>query len=257
MPLESAYPQHLPGKLTVRSFARIAGLLYLVIIVIGVFGESVIRGTLVVPGDPAATASNILGAEWLWRLGIAAQDLLLICALGLTFAWYVLLRPVNRQLALLAVLFAIASLAIEGVSALHLHAVLIPLSDAAYLQAVPPHTLQLTAYQSVVAHAQAFGLALVFFGVECIIIGYLLRRSGYFPKAIGTLMQIAGICYLVNSFAMILSPSVQDAIFPYILLPPFIGESAFCLYLLVKGVKLAAWEQCLAHGSQDHSRGQV
>lgn len=235
----------LPGKLTVQACARIAGLLYLVIIVVGVVGESVIRGSLVASGDPEATARNIMHAESLWRIGIAAQDLLLVCALGLTFMWYVLLRPVSKQLTWLAVFFALTSLAVESVSALHLHAVLVPLSSAAYLETMAPHILHLIAYQSVVAHAQAFGLALIFFGVECLVIGYLVRRSGFFPKTIGTLMQVAGVCYLVNSFAMILSPALQDQLFPFILLPCFIGESVFCLYLLVKGVRLPEWERRL------------
>jgi len=243
-PQLSQYP--LPGKLSGQACARIAGLLYLVIIVVGVVGESVIRGSLVALGDPEATARNIMNAESLWRIGIAAQDLLLVCALGLTFMWYVLLRPVNKQLTWLAVFFALTSLAVESVSALHLHAVLTPLSDAAYLKTVAPQTLHLIAYQSVVAHAHAFGLALIFFGVECLVIGHLVRRSGYFPKTIGTLMQVAGACYLVNSFAMILSPALQDLLFPFILLPSFIGESAFCLYLLVKGVRLPAWERQLS-----------
>ncbi len=240
------HPHALPVKLRIQSLARLAGLLYLVVIVIGVLGEGLVRGTLVVSRDPEATARNIRAAEGLWRLGVAGQDLLLVCALGMTFAWYLLLRPVNGRLALLAVFFALTSLAVESVSALHLHAVLTPLSDAAYLKAVAPQLLHLMAYQSVVAHAQAFGLALIFFGVECIVVGHLVRESGYFPRAIGTAMQVAGACYLVNSFSMILSPALQDLLFPFILLPPFLAESAFCLYLLARGVDLPAWERRLA-----------
>lgn len=241
------HPHSSPVKLPIQSLARLAGLLYLVVIVIGVLGEGLVRGTLVVSRDPEATARNIRAAESLWRLGVAGQDLLLVCALGMTCAWYVLLRPVNGRLALLAVFFGLTSLAVESVGALHLHAVLTPLSDAAYLKAVAPQLLHLMAYQSVVAHAQAFGLALIFFGVECLIVGHLVRRSGFFPRAIGTAMQVAGACYLVNSFSMILSPALQDLLFPFILLPPFLAESAFCLYLLVRGVDLPAWERRAAY----------
>lgn len=234
------------GQSSVQAWARLAGLLYLVIIVIGLLGEALIRASLVVPGDPGATVRKILDAESLWRVGIAAQDLLLVCAVGLTCAWYVLLRPVNGGLTLLAVFFALVSLAVESVSALHLHAVLTPLSDATYLKAIDPALLHLQAYQSVVAHAQAFGLALIFFGVECLLIGHLIRRSGYFPKWIGTLMQLAGACYLVNSFSMVLHPPLQALLFPYILLPALLGESAFCLWLLLKGVDVEAWTRSAA-----------
>ena len=235
---------HQPSQqIPIKSYARLAGLLYLIIIVIGVLGESLIRGKLVVAGDQEATASNILSAEWLWRLGIAGQDLLLICALGLTLLWYILLRPVSKHGAQAVVFFALVSLAVESVGALHLHAVLTPLSDAAYLKSFEPRQLHLTAYQSIIAHLHAFGLALIFFGVECLIVGHLIRKSGFFPATIGWLMQLAGLCYLVNSFAMILSPSLQDALFPLILLPAFIAESAFCLYLLIKGVDVPEWSR--------------
>jgi hypothetical protein len=224
-----------------QAWARTAGLLYLVIIVIGLLGEALIRGSLVVAGDPDATVRRILDAEALWRLGVAAQDLLLVCAVGLTWTWYVLLRPVSERLTWLAVFFGLVSLAVESVSALHLHAVLTPLSDAAYLNAIDPRLLHLQAYQAIVAHAQAFGLALIFFGVECLLIGHLVRRSGFLPKWIGTLMQLAGACYLVNSFSMVLHPPLQALLFPLILLPALVGESAFCLWLLVKGVDVQAW----------------
>jgi hypothetical protein len=231
------------SPINIKAHARLGGLLYLIIIIIGLVGESVIRGKLVVSGDPEATARAILAAEWLWRLGVGGQDLLLLCAVGLTLIWYVLLRPVNQHLAMAVAFFGLVSLAVESVGALQLHAVLTPLSGSAYLKVIDPQQLHLLAYQSVVAHAHAFGLALIFFGVECLIVGHLIRKSGYIPKAIGWLMQLAGVCYLVNSFAMILYPPLQDMLFPVILLPSFIGESAFCLYLLIKGVDVPAWRR--------------
>jgi hypothetical protein len=236
-------PSTPPSGIAIKAWARWAGVLYLIIIAIGLFNEAGIRNTLIVPGDSVATAHNILAAEFLWRVGVAGQYLLLLCAVGLTLAWYVLLRPVSRHLALLVVLFALMSLAVESVSALHLQAVLTPLSGSAYLHTTDPQQAYAAAYSSVVAHAGAFGLALVFFGVECLIVGYLLRRSGFFPAAIGWLMQLAGLCYLVNSFAMVLLPPLHATLFPAILVPAFIGESAFCLWLLIRGVDAAAWRQ--------------
>ncbi|NRR29386.1 DUF4386 domain-containing protein [Oxalobacteraceae bacterium] len=230
-------------KVAIQTYARVAGVLYLIIIVIGLLGESLIRGKLVVSGDPDATAASIKAAASLWRLGIAGQDLLLICAIAMTMIWYLLLRPVNKQLTQLAMLFALVSLAVESVGALHLHAVLTPLSGAPYLKAIAPQLLHLQAYQSIIAHSHAFGLALMFFGVEILIVGHLIRKSSYFPKAIGMLMQLAGVCYLINTFSMILYPPLQNALFPMILLPAFVGESAFCLCLLFKGVNLPQWER--------------
>jgi hypothetical protein len=228
---------------SIQRYARTAGALYLVIIVLGLLGEAVVRGSLVVSGNAAATAQRIMESEFLWRLGIAGELVLLVCAVALTLLWYVLLRPVNRNLTLLAIFFALISLAVESVSALYLQAALAPLSSAGYLQALDPAQRHAMAYLAIVSQANAFGVALVFFGAECLIVGYLIRKSGYFPKAIGVLMQIAGLCYLINTFSLVLSPSLASFLFPAILAPAFIGESSFCLWLLIKGVDVAAWER--------------
>ncbi|MES3024911.1 MAG: DUF4386 domain-containing protein [Pseudomonadota bacterium] len=227
----------------IARYARIAGLLYLVIIVIGLVGETVIRNSLVVSGDAAATAQRILASQMLWRVGVAAQLVLLLCAVPLSVIWYVLLRPVHKHLALLFLCFGLVSLAVESVSALYLQATLAPLSAAEHLKVVDLPQLYTLVYLSVVSHTYAFAVALIFFGVECLIVGHLMIKSGFFPKALGVMMQIAGLCYLVYCFSLILSPALSSFLFPVILLPTLIGESAFCLWLLVKGVDVAAWER--------------
>lgn len=241
--------RHHPGAESgsVQRYARAAGALYLVIIVIGLLGEGWIRGSLVVAGDATATAQRILASEFLWRIGVASEMVLLVCAVALTFIWYLLLRPVSRSLALLMVFFAMISLAVEAVSALHLQAVLVPLSSSGYLKVLDPQQLHAMAYMSVVSHAHAFGLALIFFGAECLIVGHLICASGYFPRAIGRMMQLAGVCYLVNSFAMVLSPPLANLLFPAILLPALLGESSFCLWLLIKGVDIVGWARMAHH----------
>jgi cbb3-type cytochrome oxidase subunit 3 len=228
-------------KPSVQRYARAAGLLYLIIIVLGVVGEAVIRSSLIVWGDPAATAQRILDAAPLWRMGIAGQIILLVCAVMLTAIWYVLLRPVNRHLALALVCFGLVSLAVESFCALHLQAALTPLTSPALLKVATQQQLQLSTYLAVVAHAETFGLALIFFGVQCLLVGHLVRKSGYFPRALGVMMQIVGVCYLINSFTMFLHPPLQRVLFPAILLPAFIGESAMCLWLLIKGVDVTTW----------------
>ncbi|NHZ65436.1 DUF4386 domain-containing protein [Massilia genomosp. 1] len=236
-----------PGGKEAQRTARIAGALYLVIIVIGLLGETLIRNSLLVSGNAAETARRILASEWLWRVGVAGQLLLLLCAVGLSLAWYVLLRPVHKHLTLLAMFFALVSLAVESVSALQLQGALAPLLAAGHL-GIEPGQAQAMAYLAIVGHAHAFAVALMFFGVECVIVGHLLRRSGYFPAPLGMLMQLAGLCYLLNTFIMVLSPALHEAVFPAILAPSFIGESAFCLYLLFKGINIPAWDQLTIEG---------
>lgn len=223
---------------SVQRVARLGGLLYLVIIVIGLLGEAFIRNSLIVSGDPGATAQRILESEFLWRLGIAGQLVLLVCAVALTAIWYFLLRPVNRYLAVAVVCFGLVSLAVESLCALYLQAALDPLTSTALAKVASAEQRHGLSYLAVVAHAKTFGVALIFFGVQCLLVGYLIRKSGYLPAILGVGMQVVGACYLVNSFAMFLSPAVQGALFPAILLPAFLGESAMCLWLLVKGVDM-------------------
>lgn len=230
---------------SVQHVARLGGLLYLVIIVLGLLGETVIRSSLIVPGDAAATAQRILESAFLWRLGIAGQLVLLVCAVALTAIWYVLLRPVHRRLAVAVACFGLVSLAVESVCVLHLQAALDPLTNTTLAKVATSEQLQAMSYLAVIAHARTFGVALVFFGVQCLLVGYLVRRSGYFPRTLGLLMQVVGVCYLVNSFAMFVHPPLQAVLFPAILLPAFIGEGAMSLWLLIKGVDRTKWQSAL------------
>lgn len=226
-------------EMSPQTLARIGGVLYFIIIAIGLVGEAYVRGSIVVPGDVAGTAAHLKSMESLWRLGVAAEFLLLSCAVPLALILYVLLRPVSRNLALLATFFDLISVAIEAGVALNLVQALFPLGGAAYLGAFTPEQLAALANFSIKTHSYGFGVALIFFGWFCLLAGYLIFRSGYFPKAIGVLMQIAGACYLVNSFALILAPSLANQLFPAILVPSFIGESSLCLWLIFKGVDVA------------------
>lgn len=228
-------------RCSIQAYARTGGLLYLMIILIGVAGEAFIRGSLVVPGDAATTAQRILEGATLWRLGIAAQLVLLVCAVGLSAIWYVLLRPVHRNLAVAVVCFGLVSLAVESLCALQLQAALDPLTSPALAKIASAQQLQAMSYLAVISHGKTFGVALVFFCVQCLLVGYLVRKSAYFPAVLGIAMQVVGACYLVNSFAMFAHPPLQDVLFPAILLPAFLGESAMCLWLLLKGVNEAKW----------------
>jgi hypothetical protein len=231
-----------------RRLARVGGILYLVIILIGLLGEAAVRSSIVVPRDASATAANLRSTEWLWRLGVAGEVVLLSCATALAVILYVLLRPVRRDLALMAAFFNLVCIAIEGVAAVSLATALHPLGSSAYLQAFTPQQLDTMAMLSVRAHATGFGVALIFFGIECVLLGWLIRRSGYMPNVIGVLMQIAGVCYVVNSFAMLLWPWLSSRMFPAILLPALIAELSLALWLLLKGVRDERWDQRMRAG---------
>ena len=233
-------------EMSPKTLARIGGALYVFIIVAGIFGELFVRGALIVSGNAAATAANIAAHEGLWRLGIAGDLAMHIADLPLLVILYVLMRPVNRDLALLVVLFDAVQSAVLVASKMNLLMPLFAGSDAGYLKAFSPEQLQALSYLSMRMDSHGFGFGLIFFGCGCLVLGWLIRRSGYLPWIIGALIQLAGACYLVNSFALILAPSLAGALFPVILLPPFLGESSLALWLLFKGVDVSRWNARMA-----------
>lgn len=229
--------------------ARIAGAIYLVIIAVGVAGEVAVRERIIVAGDAAATAANLVAMESVFRLSIAGELFYLVLAVPMLLILYILLRPVSRELALLLVFFNLVSISVEAVNKLNLLAALFPQGGAGYLSAFEPAQLEAMTRLSFRLFGHGFGISLIFFGAACLVLGWLLYRSGFFPGTLGVLLALAGACYLVNSFAMILAPGLASRLVPLILLPPFIGESALCLWLLVKGVDVEGWRaRVLAEG---------
>jgi hypothetical protein len=170
-----------------------------------------------------------MASPLLWRIGIACDLIMHVCDVPVMLILYLLLRPVNQRLALLAVLFNLVQTAVLVANKLNLVLPLLLLDDMAYLKAFDPHQLDALAYLSVKAHGYGFGIGLIFFGFECLVLGYLIFRSGYLPRILGVLIQIAGLRYLTNSFALLLSPTVAARLVPAILLPAFIGELSLCL----------------------------
>jgi hypothetical protein len=229
-----------------QRYARTGGALYLAIILLGAFAEGFVANKLVVSGDAAATAHNILASPGLWQLSVAGDLIVVLCAVPLLWIEYLLLKPVSKQLVLLAVLFNLVSLAVEAMSKLFLIVVVPTLGSPDFLKAFEPQQLQVLANLALRSHDVAFNLALIFFGFTCLVNGYLIFRSGYLPKFVGVLMQIAGLSYLTACFAALFSPALADLITPAILLPPLIGESSFCLWLLIKGVNVAKWKERLS-----------
>jgi hypothetical protein len=230
-----------------NTLARIGGALYLLIIACGVGAMLLFRGPLVVSGDAAATAMQISGSLFRWRAGIAGDVIMHMCDIGVMLAFYVLLRPVNAQVALFALLSNVVQTSVLMASKLNLLLPVYLLGDAAYLGAFSPEQLQALSYVALRMHNGGFALGLVFFGMTCIANGYLIIRARYLPKVLGIGMQLAGLCYLVNSFAQLLAPTLAALLVPAILLPPFLAELSMALWLLLKGVDLSQWQ---AHHGQ-------
>lgn len=223
-------------------YARIGGLAYLFIIVAGAAGELFIRNSLVIAGDPAATARQIESHQLLWRIGIAGDLLMHVCDLVVAIVYYTLFKRVNKTLAILAVLFGMIQTAVLVANKLNLVVPTFYLGSENYLQAFTVQQRELMSYMAIKAHDVGFAIGLIFFGFECLIDGYLVVKSRFLPGVLGWFLGIVGICYLVNSFVLLLDPHLSGTVFPILMAPILIGELAMCLWLLIKGVNLEKWE---------------
>jgi hypothetical protein len=222
--------------------ARIAGLLYLLVIFGGLFAELFVRGSLTVPGDAAATARAIADSELLWRWGIAVHLLYLVAAVVVAVLLYGIFRPVQRTLAGLALVFDLVSVTIEAYNLLHLWVPVATVEESGAITALDESQQQALAYLAVRLFATGWSFALLMFAGFCVLVGVLIVRSRLIPRVIGALMIAAGACYFVNSLALILSAALSRALVPWILLPSFLGELSLAVWLAAKGVTVTPAE---------------
>lgn len=221
--------------------ARIAGVLYLTIIISGIFAEFFVRQSLVVSGDAATTAENIMASAGLFRMGIAGDLIMIMSDVALALIFYILLKPVSNTLALLAAFFRLAQATTLGINLLNLFFVLQLLNGADYLAALGPEQVHALVLLFLNAHSTGYAIGLVFFGFSILVLGYLIFRSGYIPRILGILLMLASLGYLVDSFAHVLLPNYADyaAVFTLVVFTPaFIAELSLALWLLLKGVNV-------------------
>lgn len=223
-----------------RALSRMAGIGYLVIIATGIFAEFFVRASLIVPGDAGATAANIGGAQTLFRLGIAAEFIMLASDVALAMLLYVLFRGAGQGWAMLAAFFRLTHASVVGVNLLSMFLPLLLLGGAPYLAAFAPEQLHALVLLSLETQSLGYLIGLTFFGFHCLVMGYLVYRSGYVPKVLGVMLVVAGVGYLVDSFGrtLLVDYDAYASLFQMaVFLPAFLGELSFALWLLVKGVE--------------------
>jgi hypothetical protein len=215
--------------------ARIAGLFYLIFILLLPLATS-IRSQLIVSGDPAATAQKIMANELLFRISFVTELVSALFFVLAAWALYMLLKSVNKNLALLFLLLNLCGVAIECVSVLNLSAALSLLIGADYLTVFPTDQLQAQALMHVDMYNDGFMIAQIFFGAWLLPLGYLVYRSGFLPRLLGILLIIDFFGVLIWFLQYFLLPEDDVIIYPGIA-ASFIAEVSLTLWLLVKGVK--------------------
>ena len=231
------------AELPLRRTARIAGVLYLIIIAAGIFAQFFVRESLIVPGDAAATAANVTASEGLFRLGTVADLVMILADVAIAVAFFVLLQPVSTGLSLLAAFFRLVQASVLGMNLLNLVIGLRLVSSSAVQDAVGAAQAEALGLLFFDAHSVGYTLALAFFGVSILVLGYLVMKAAYLPSILGVLLMIAGAGYLVDTLANLLLPNYADyaTIFAVVVFAPaIIAELSMAIWLLVKGVKGSA-----------------
>jgi hypothetical protein len=224
-------------------YARIAGLLLLVLLVLGPFSLIYVPSTLIAPGDATATADNIRASESLFRLGIVSDSLIFLIEIVLTVLLYVLFRPVSRALSLVAAFARLAMAIIQGVNLLPYFTALLLLSGAGYLTVWEPAQSDALVLLFLNAHEYGVYVWQLFFGLHLLVLSYLIFRSGYFPRILGILMVFASLGYLIDGYGNILFPNYNEIFGVVVAVGAIIGELPFLFWLLIKGVNVQEWHK--------------
>jgi len=221
-----------------NKIARTAGFLYLLLVPFGFFGGEYIL-SITVPGNAVATVNNIMAHTLLFRLSILSALITPIVTVLVALFLYKLFKSVNKNQAVLMVIFALAALPIAMLSELNHFAVLLLLNGTEYLKVFSVDQL----YSQVMffldlGHYGAF-IATIFWGLWLLPMGYLVFKSGFLPRIIGVLLIIAGFGYIIDSAALFLLPDLNIDISQF----TFYGELLMLLWLLIKGVNVEQWEK--------------
>ncbi|HEY3246024.1 MAG TPA: DUF4386 domain-containing protein [Phycisphaerae bacterium] len=221
-----------------RFKARIASVFYLLTIVTGVYAQMFISGRLVVDGDAAATATNILAHRGLFQLGFAVYLIEMACNIAVTALFYDLLKPAGRSVSLLGAFLGLTGCVIKTLSRLFFIAPLFVLGGAHYLSVFSAEQLQALALLFLKVNDHGAAMALVFFGFYALLTGYLIIRSTFLPRILGVLGIFGGLGWL--SF---LYPPLGYRLFPYLAAFGLLGAGSLIVWLLVFGVNEQRWKE--------------
>jgi hypothetical protein len=216
--------------------ARIAGLLYLIYIIFHVFADAIGRSRIIVYGDAATTARNIMTSAWQFRIGFMLDLFAAVLFLLTAWALYVLLQPVNKNLALLFLLLNLAGVAIQCTSDLFLPASQLLLSGADYAMVFKSDQLQALAMSFLYLYKNGFMIAQIFYGAWLLPLGYLVFKSGFLPRVLGLVLMIHCATWLMTFLQFFLFPGFKAI--TYVSYPlGFVAEFGLTLWLLNKGVQ--------------------
>jgi len=222
--------------LTQQKAVTILRILYPIWAVVGIFSIMYVPATLIVQGDATTTANNILDNELLFRMGIVGSLITQLIFILVVLVLFKLFKQVNENHASLMVIFALVSVPIAMLNTLNRVAALLLLNGADYLQVFGADQLHAQMMLFLNLNEQGVMIASIFWGLWLFPLGYLIYRSGYFPRILGVLVIMAGFGYLIDFFTHFLLPN-YETIGP-VLEVMTVGETIFMAWVLLKGAKI-------------------
>ncbi|HEX9330576.1 MAG TPA: DUF4386 domain-containing protein [Anaerolineales bacterium] len=222
------------NKTSLGRAALIAGIGLLIMVIAAPFAELYVFPKLIVPANAAETVKNIIVNKTLFTSAIYGYLITFICDLVVAWAFYVLLKPVNKNLSLITAWFRWVYTGIALVALLNLVTVLRLLNTSDTLTGFQPDQLHAQVMLSLSAFRTQWHFGMLFFGIHLVLLGYLVFRSKYIPGILGVLLIIAGLGYLLTTLKPFLFPSINLDFAEY----TFYGELIFMLWLLIRGSRI-------------------
>lgn len=225
---------------TLKKKAKVAGLLYLIIILCGMSSELFVRSMLIVPGDAAITSSNIMENTSLFRLGFLFDSIMVICDVAIAILFYDILKPVSKVIAMLAAAFRLIQASIIGINLLNYFTPVILLTGADYASIMGEEQLNAHILLSLESFTHGYLISGIFFGFNCLVMGYLVFKASVFPKFLGVFLAVASFGYLQNCMAHFMLPIYIEPSEMVMMATALISEVTFCFWLLYFGVRKLA-----------------
>ncbi|HEX6375588.1 MAG TPA: DUF4386 domain-containing protein [Allosphingosinicella sp.] len=230
---------------SVKTYCRAVGIFLILTMAGGWFGEMYVP-SLMLTGDAATAAAQLRAHDGLFRLGFAAYLVEAFSDVVLAWLFYVLLKPVHRDLALLSALFGLVSMTLFAVTKMFYFSAPMLLKGSRYLAAFPPEQHEALAGLFLSLYAGLSGLFMLFYGTAWILRGWLTFRSGYFPRFLGILMVVAGLGFVAKNLTKVLAPAWSSDL---LLAPMFLNALAVAIWMLARGVDRDKWDRATAGGA--------
>ena len=237
-------PNQLTGAagtgVSIQIYARATGVLMLITLIFGYFGEAYVPSKIIVTGDATATATNITSSTFLFRLGFASYLIEAMCDITLALLFYVLLKPVQKHIALLTAFFGLVSTAVYAVAELLYFSALVAVRSAGSLKAFSPDQINALVLLFLKMFGTCGWIFLSFYGVASALRGYLIFKSGYLPRFLGILLMIGGLGFIGKNFTSVLAPAYTSNVWLLAMVPAGLSLTA---WFLIKGVDVGQWER--------------